>query len=1041
MIRAKTKYTPGCAVARLRGFAAALLAALLLFSVLAIPVGAKENGSSRVTCFARLEAEGNAEVLWQAIKELCPDAKFLYKYEIALNGFSFSVNSGSLNKLGSFDAAEFSVAQTYSAPEPLDKSSSAVIGADTETLADYRGEGMVIAIIDVGFNVEHEIFTLTDESKVKITRETVENAVNKGLSVSNWVSYENNIPYVNAKIPFAYDYFKQSSHLKSTADHGNHVAAIAAGNAVNASDPYAADGVAPEAQLLLMNIGDESGENLSDANIYAAMEDAMRLGADVINISLGRTAGFGTAESSEKGYAQLLKRAYELGIEVVCSAGNEGMLGLGSNLDEQYGIVKPLASTPDYGVVSDPGAFSHAIAAASSVNREYVLKNYIEASDGTKILYNAPPNSDFAEALGGKTLQFAAVPGLGDKTDFESIDVEGKVALISRGTLTFADKVKNAEAAGAVGAIIYDNVESKELVTMAVDDGSIPSAFISRADGLTLLETAEPTVKIVSGEPATVSAPNAGGIADYSSWGVSADLRLKPDVTAPGSFIYSALADGYGTMSGTSMAAPHIAGALAVIKQYIKTLDLSALTEEEQLALPRALLMSTAGPIQEKGDETYLSPRIQGAGLMNIERAIRTGAYAYSPDTLLSKLELGDKLGDEFTMTFKVKNTSDRTLYYLVEATVATDAVEYREYGDGGNWFVTGKPHALKNAQIRLDGGRGGEINASAEGFKRSEKIQIPAGESKEFKLTVKLDEKEKAALDEIFTSGWYIEGFIKLTSQQADMPDLSLPYMGFMGDWAEVGVFDTSGEFYSDLLCSGIVNGFFLIYDLGTNILTDSEASSPDRFIVSLNNDGIYDFIGLKLNLLRNSKNVKYSITTAAGETVTEGILGSLQKAFYDSENDVLRNSYFNLLWDGTAIDNARYFYPDGEYKLTIEAETEGGGKQVREFTFVSDTKKPTLEKYYFTQKDGRTFLGVTASDNTYIASLTVYESDAVSGDNPDVLNITRAYDVEVDSGRVTEEIDVTDYLENNEWLYVEIVDYGFNVMTFRIPTSGYRG
>ncbi len=1040
MIGTKLQYTPGCAAARLRCLAAALLAALLLFSAFILPVSAENYSGSRVTCIASIKDGGNAEALWQAIKKLCPDAVFLYKYEIALDGFSFVVDENSLYRLPSFDAAEFRIARTYDAPEPADKFSSVLIGADTETLAKYRGEGMAIAIIDVGFNVYHEIFTLTDESTAKITSEAVDAAIDRGLSISNWVIYENTTPYVNAKIPFAYDYYRQTTHLTSTADHGNHVAAIAAGNAAAATDPNATDGVAPEAQLLLMNIGDENGDNLNDANIYAALEDAIRLGADVINISLGRIAGFGTTGIGEEGYPRIIKRAYDLGIDVVCSAGNESMLGIGSNIDAEYGINKPLAADPDYSVISDPGCFPYALAVAASVNSEVVLDDFIEASDGTKILYNAPPNSNFDAEFGGKTLQYEVIPGLGEMSDYDGVDVKGKVALISRGTLTFVEKIKNAEASGAIGALIYDNTDSIELVTMAVDDDSIPSAFISRVDGLALKAKKERTIKVFTDSAATFAAPDAGRMAEYSSWGVSSDMRLKPDVTAPGSYIYSAIYDGYGTMSGTSMAAPHVAGALAVIKQNIKTLDTSGLTDAERLALPRALLMSTARPITDESGETYLSPRIQGAGTIDLAAATTTGAYMYEPGTLEAKLELGDKLGDTFRLTFAVRNLTNRSLDYYIEATVATDEAEYIEYGDGGNWFVTGNPQALKKARVKLEGGRGAELNAASDNFKRAERIHIPAGEIAAFTLNVTLDAEEMAALDDIFTSGWYIDGFVKLTAQNSGGCDLSVPYMGFKGNWSAVNAFDMNGEFYSDFLCTGIMSGIFTIYDLGINPFSMDSVSSRDRYIISINGDDMSDFIGVRLSLLRNCKDAVYTITNSDGEIVAEGSLGKLQKAFYDSESSALQYSYFNILWDGTASDNIRYRYPDGTYTITIEVTTEGGGKQLREFTFISDTAKPALDKYSFTERDGRVYLNITASDNTYLSSVCVYEAAAVEGESPGVLNEARAYDVFTDSSKVTEEFDVTDYISDNDWLYAEIVDYAFNVITCRIPTSDYK-
>ena len=474
--------------------------------------------------------------------------------------------------------------------------------------------------------------------------------------------------------------------------------------------------------MLLMNVGDKSGKQLNDANIYAALEDAIRLGADVINISLGKIAGFGSTDMAGRGYDRVIKRAYERGIDVVCSAGNTSKLGKGSVLDTKYGITKPRASNPDYSVLSDPSGFPFAIAAAASVNTEYIQDNYISASGIEVIKYNAPPNSDFTKSFGGKATQYAVVPGLGEAADYDNINVKDKLALISRGALTFVEKLKNAAKAGAVGALIYDNTDSAELVNMAVDDGQIPCAAISKSDGLALAAEAagDMTITVVTDKGKTMPAPNAGGMADYSSWGVTPDLRLKPDVPAPGSYIYSAFNDGYGTMSGTSMAAPHITGALAVIKQYLKTTDTSKLDEGERLALPRAMLMGTASPVYDKTAGADYSPRLQGAGRIDLAAEVATRAGMYNPETLEAKLELGDKLGDSFKLTFTVKNLSNRALDYFVEATAMTDGYEYIKYTDkdgsiadnaaadkdaAGDWFVTGDPKALVSASIKLSGG------------------------------------------------------------------------------------------------------------------------------------------------------------------------------------------------------------------------------------------------------------------------------------------------------------------------------------------------
>ena len=1062
MYHIKSKRDPDrrAAVCR-RGAAAAVIAALLLLSTVfySFPAYAADTGDGRAVCIAELDggadAAADAAALKSAISRLCPDAVFLYDYEFALDGFSFTVPAGDVCKLTGFNGALIYEANSYGSPEPLDASSTALIGLETETLEHYRGEGMVIAVIDVGFDLDHELFSLDDESTAEITEAEVAAAAKRGLSVSNWLAYEKTSPYVSAKIPFAYDYYYQTTAFTSTSDHGNHVAAIAAGNDSGATDPNAADGVASEAQLLLMNVGDGNGENINDANIYAALEDAIRLGADVINISLGRTAGFGNTDMSGEGYARVIKRAYELGIDVVCAAGNESKLGVGSNLDDKYGISLPLASDPDYSVISDPSTFPYSVSAAASVNSNYVVKDYITTEDGAIILYSAPENSDFTAVFGGKTLEYAVIPGLGEAGDYAGIDVAGRIALIKRGTLTFAEKVKNAAAAGAAGALIYDNTDSSELINMAVDDGSIPCAAIFKSDGEALAIASNATasnavtmtkkITVVTGSGRLFAAPGAGEMADYSSWGVTTDLRLKPDVTAPGSYIYSAIYDGYATMSGTSMAAPHITGALAVIKQYIKTIDTSAMSEAERLGLARALLMSTAAPIYSENAGADYSPRLQGAGLVDLDAAVTAKAYAYSPSTLEAKLELGDKLGDTYKLIFTVKNISDRALDYYVEATVMTDGYEYIEYGDGGDWFVTGDATALDSASVKLEGGRGAELNAYSDGFKRVENIRIQAGETKTFTLDVALDGSESAALDEIFTSGWYMDGFVKLIARNEGNSDLSIPYMGFRGDWSAVDAFDEGGEFYSDQLCTGVISeDSILLYELGINILGEGEVRSGDRYIISINGDDCYDFIGIRLSLLRNCAGGKCCVTDKDGNVVYQSEdLGLLQKAYYDDGESLLAVSYMNLLWDGSSDDNSRYKYPDGEYTLTVTVWPDGGGEaQTRAFDFTVDTVKPQLGQYFFNEKDGRIYLHVTASDNTYLAALSVYEAAALHEDaGSDVLDEMCVYEADEDSSQVEEVFDVTDCINGGGWLYIELLDYAFNTVTYRIPVSVNHG
>lgn len=122
-------------------------------------------------------------------------------------------------------------------------------------------------------------------------------------------------------------------------------------------------------------------------------------------------------------------------------------------------------------------------------------------------------------------------------------------------------------------------------------------------------------------------------MSDFSSWGVTSDLKLKPEITAPGGDIYSTLPNGlYGKMSGTSMASPHMAGAAAVMQQYIsENRDGINMTAEQRTSLFNALMMSTAVPVQDENGIPY-SSRKQGAGLVQLQNAMKSDVFLLNSD-------------------------------------------------------------------------------------------------------------------------------------------------------------------------------------------------------------------------------------------------------------------------------------------------------------------------------------------------------------------------------------------------------------------------
>lgn len=264
---------------------------------------------------------------------------------------------------------------------------------------------------------------------------------------------------------------------------------------------------------------------------------------------------------------------------------------------------------------------------------------YLVASDGTKIFYKeATVEGKTLLASLNATLEYVDC-GYGSASDFDTAlteagltTLEGKIALVQRGVaegdssqLTFEQKVDNAYAKGAEAILVYDNVVSESLTDMGgITKTDIGSVFISKADGEKLLSLGDQRVTVGQ----TQWEDGALTMSDFSSWGVTLDLKLKPEIAAPGGNIYSAvLNNGYANMSGTSMASPHMAGLSALAKQYIMSdSKFASFSEGEKINLVSAMLMATAEPMA-RGENSYYSPRQQGAGLANIQAVASAKAY------------------------------------------------------------------------------------------------------------------------------------------------------------------------------------------------------------------------------------------------------------------------------------------------------------------------------------------------------------------------------------------------------------------------------
>lgn len=323
-------------------------------------------------------------------------------------------------------------------------------------------------------------------------------------------------------------------------------------------------GVAPNAQLMIGKVfsdkddGTDSGAETDD--LLAALSDCVAVGADVINMSLGSSCGFSREEDNSAVNA-VYDKIYAAGINLVVAASND----YSAALNGAYGSTN-LTSNPDSSTVGSPSTYVGALSVASISGQK---SPYMELDDGTAVYYNESSNAasvkgDFMEELlkgaQEKTFNYVVIPGYGEAQNYaiESVKTElakgNCIAVVSRGDISFEDKQKNAFDNGAVGCIIYNNASGK--ISASLGTGKkVPTCTVSADIGQIFIANEKGTI--------TLNKNNKAGpfMSDFSSWGPTNDLKIKPEITAHGGEITSSVVGGYSIFSGTSMASPNMAGA------------------------------------------------------------------------------------------------------------------------------------------------------------------------------------------------------------------------------------------------------------------------------------------------------------------------------------------------------------------------------------------------------------------------------------------------------------------------------------------------
>ncbi|MEH7235378.1 S8 family serine peptidase [Bacillus sp. JJ1562] len=860
--------------------------------------------------------------------------KYEQEFDAIVNGFSGKVKYADIAKIKEVpEVKNVYIATEYELPEEeADMKYSKELVEAQQVWRDfgYKGEGMIVGIIDSGIDPSHKDFVLTGSSSADLSEADVNGAISEfGLPGKFWTE----------KVPYGWNYMDNNANIvdvnADTNMHGMHVAGTVGANGDEENGGI--QGVAPEAQLLALRV---FGENVASTygDIYIkAIDDAIKLGADVLNMSLGSTAGFVDAESPEQ---QAVTRAVENGVMMSISAGNSNYFGSGTTFPYPY------ATNPDYGVVGSPGVSYDSLQVASFENTNMLVDAVsvkVGDAEPTQVMYLSASQ---ANPVGGTSYELVAA-GLGTPEEFAGKNLEGKYALVQRGGIGFVDKAINAQNAGAAGVIIYNNTDGT--VSMASDASiTIPQLFMLKADGdraAAALKAGQTVTVTFGGNQLAIPNTNAGKMSDFTSWGITPNLDFKPEITAPGGQIYSTINDDkYAIKSGTSMAAPHVAGGSALVLERVD--QEFGLEGADRSKLAKKFLMNTSKPVDFDGSP--VSPRRQGAGLMQLHAAFTTPVTVTDPTTGEAKVALKEVNDNVVTFSLTAENLTNEAVSYEVNASAQTDTpVNAGIYVSAPNLFGA------------LDLGAIATVNGQA-----TSTIEVPANGKTTFEVSVDVSEWD-ADLASIFTNGYWLEGFVKLTDPTDSNPDLVVPYVGFKGDWNAAPIFDApiwdEATYYGTTGIMSHVSGTSYKY-LGISQATG--LIDTNLIAISPNGDGTNDSATYLLSFLRNAKELNLSVINQDGKVVKEIKSEEfVRKNYYDGGRGQMHYLISDWTWDGT-VKNGKVA-PEGQYYLQAKATLDYEGAEAQTITFPVklDVTNPKVKTTL--SKDGKT-VTVDVSDKT---------------------------------------------------------------------------
>jgi len=866
------------------------------------------------------------------------------------------------------------------------------------------GAGILIADIDSGIDYTHPDLKLTKTGKAalklsKTTTKAFVKANNYGVWQSQKVPYAHNYATGNDKT----DQLKDSAGI--THMHGQHVAGIMAANGK-------VQGVAPEAQLLDMKVfANDSvyGTGAYTDAIIDAIEDSVKLGADIMNLSLGGTM---TTSKDIAPESIALNRAANAGVVPVVSASNDGRAstrGMDDNHTDEHNVEE------DFSL----GNLTYADGAIS-----------VASMEGTSTMPSVTKLSkDGVDQLG--SLQAEAAPGI--PTDFwgsastvglltdvkhpesgecgtpddisTSSTLDDEIVIVKyKSGYTLEDIQQKLKNKGNVKGLILVDDKDRSMPqfgwTSYDSSKAIPSIGISYEAGQKLInyilanneggsDIYHRTVSGISvSEPINEKTANADSakMSTFSSWGSTPDLDIKPDVTGIGGHVWSLTNDGYQEMSGTSMASPFVAGSIALLKQQAEKngTDLGQGTGTFVKKI-RTMLQNTANPVADVANNSLFSPRQQGAGMVQVAAASKATTIVTDASDDDGVVNLKSFTTTTKTFKLKIQNTGKAAETYTVDGgkEVQTEILveDPKTPNNVGKTQVYDINGALADTQYLNGVGLAysadekanldlvsDELITNAEVASNKQKVKVAAGETKTVQVTL--------TLPDTFAEQNWVEGYVKVTpTSDLALPTESIPYVGFYGDWDQDTLLDKSAEEKGSVYGYGYLANSFNYCPLRATATGIENPTTGEKYFT---NDPDNAAITFDTKSSLNSKAVDIERTMRWTKELSFDVLDGQKKTvlnhlatYKNVAPDVMMANWDGMLPDAANGDMTKA--TDGVYYIRVKAVAWDGKKtEIKYHKLTIDNIAPKVKNVTLEAQSK----GSDADEQTFILSGEIEEN-----------------------------------------------------------------